>query len=61
MIASELLLPTSQWLGWLLYAAVLGWALWRSPWLDLDNGELRGQRQFTDAGALRQALQALGQ
>ena len=30
-------------------------------WLDLDNGELRGQRQFTDAGALRQALQALGQ
>ncbi len=30
-------------------------------WLDLDNGELRGQRQFTDVGALRQALQALGQ
>ena len=35
MIASELLLPISQWLGWLLYAAVLGWALWRSPWLEL--------------------------
>ena len=30
-------------------------------WLDLDNGELRGQRQFTDVGALRQAFQALGQ
>lgn len=28
-------------------------------WLDLDSGELRGQRHFTDAGELREALQAL--
>ncbi len=52
MIASELLLPTSQWLGWLLYAAVLGWALWRSPWLELFSDQRRQHLLFGTVLAL---------
>ena len=52
MIASELLLPTSQWLGWLLYAVVLGWALWRSPWLELFSDQRRQHLLFGTVLAL---------
>lgn len=52
MIASELLLPASQWLGWLLYAAVLGWALWRSPWLELFSDQRRQHLLFGTVLAL---------
>ena len=52
MIASELLLPTTQWLGWLLYAAVLGWALWRSPWLELFSDQRRQHLLFGTVLAL---------
>src|SRR5690606_29450106 len=33
LIAAELLQPLSQWLGWLIYAALLAWAVWRTPWV----------------------------
>lgn len=42
MIAAELLQPTTQLAGWLLYLPLLGWALWRAPWLELCS-DLRRQ------------------
>ncbi len=42
MIAAELLSPTSQIAGWLLYLPVLCWAVWRAPWLELFS-DLRRQ------------------
>lgn len=46
MISAELLLPTSLWLGWLLYAGVLGWALWRTPWVELFSDQRRQHLLF---------------
>jgi uncharacterized membrane protein len=42
MIAAALLSPASQWVGWLLYLAVVLWAVWRAPWLELFS-DLRRQ------------------
>ncbi|TBU92981.1 energy-coupling factor ABC transporter permease [Phytopseudomonas dryadis] len=42
MIAPQLLAPSSLLVGWLLYAGLLSWALWRAPWLELFS-DLRRQ------------------
>ncbi len=52
MIGAELLLPSSLWLGWLLYASVLGWALWRTPWLELFSDQRRQHLLFGTVLAL---------
>ena len=41
MIGAELLSPFSQWSAGLLYAALLCWALWRTPWLQLISDPRR--------------------
>lgn len=46
MIGAELLLPASQWLGWMFYASVLGWALWRTPWVELFSDQRRQHLLF---------------
>jgi uncharacterized membrane protein len=35
MIAAHVLSTTSQWLGWLIYLPLIGWAIWRAPWVEL--------------------------
>ena len=42
MIAAQLLSPTSQVIGWLVYLPLLLWALWRAPWVELCS-DLRRQ------------------
>jgi len=42
MIAAELLSPLTQATGWLFYAPVVLWAIWRAPWLELFS-DLRRQ------------------
>jgi uncharacterized membrane protein len=46
MIAAELLLPASLWLGWLSYALVLLWALLRVPWVELFSDQRRQHLLF---------------
>ncbi|HBX57035.1 energy-coupling factor ABC transporter permease [Pseudomonas sp. UBA2684] len=52
MIAAELLSPTSQLVGWLLYGPLLLWALWRAPWLELVSDLRRQHLLFGTAFAL---------
>lgn len=52
MIAAELLSPTSQAAGWLLYLPVLLWAAWRAPWLELFSDLRRQHLLFGTAFAL---------
>ncbi|MEX6501672.1 energy-coupling factor ABC transporter permease [Pseudomonas zhanjiangensis] len=52
MIAAELLSPTSQVAGWLLYLPALLWALWRAPWLELFSDLRRQHLLFGTAVAL---------
>ncbi|UTW06710.1 energy-coupling factor ABC transporter permease [Pseudomonas benzenivorans] len=52
MIAAALLSPASQWVGWLLYLAVLLWAVWRAPWLELFSDLRRQHLLFGTAFAL---------
>ena len=35
MIGAEVLSTQTQVIGWLLYAPVLLWAIWRAPWVEL--------------------------
>lgn len=42
MIGAELLSPTSQVIGWMVYLPLLCWALWRAPWIELCS-DLRRQ------------------
>lgn len=35
MIAANVLSETSQMLGWMLYLPLVGWAIWRAPWVEL--------------------------
>jgi uncharacterized membrane protein len=46
MIGAELLSPFSQWSAGLLYAALLLWALWRTPWLQLISDPRRQHLLF---------------
>jgi uncharacterized membrane protein len=41
VITAALLQPLSLWLGWLLYGAVLLWAVWRTPWVELCSDQRR--------------------
>ncbi|MEO4047249.1 energy-coupling factor ABC transporter permease [Pseudomonas sp. CAU 1711] len=52
MIAAELLQPLSLWLGWLLYATVLLWALGRTPWIELCSDQRRQHLLFGTVLAL---------
>ena len=46
MIGAELLSPLSQWSAWLFYGSLLGWALWRTPWLQLISDVRRQHLLF---------------
>ena len=46
MIAADLLLPTSLWLGWLAYIGVLLCAVWRAPWVELFSDQRRQHLLF---------------
>ncbi|MVW74910.1 energy-coupling factor ABC transporter permease [Pseudomonas xionganensis] len=46
MIGAELLSPLSQWSAWLFYGPLLGWALWRTPWLQLISDVRRQHLLF---------------
>jgi uncharacterized membrane protein len=52
MIAAELLSPTTQIAGGLLYLPVLLWALLRAPWLELFSDQRRQHLLFGAAFAL---------
>ncbi|RRV06141.1 hypothetical protein EGJ27_15780 [Pseudomonas sp. v388] len=41
MIGAQVLTAGTQTLGWLLYVPVLGWAIWRSPWVELCSDRRR--------------------
>ena len=52
MIAAQLLSPTTQVVGWLLYGPLLLWALWRAPWLELVSDFRRQHLLFGTVLAL---------
>ncbi|WP_252272666.1 energy-coupling factor ABC transporter permease [Pseudomonas subflava] len=52
MIAAELLLPATLWLGWLVYGGVLAWAVWRTPWVELFSDQRRQHLLFGTVLAL---------
>ncbi|MCY1510221.1 Cobalt uptake substrate-specific transmembrane region [compost metagenome] len=52
MIAAELLSPTTQITGWLLYLPLVLWAVWRAPWLELFSDLRRQHLVFGTAFAL---------
>jgi uncharacterized membrane protein len=46
MIGSEVLTTPTLLVGWLLYAPVLCWAVWRSPWVELFTDSRRQHLLF---------------
>ncbi|WP_010489716.1 energy-coupling factor ABC transporter permease [Pseudomonas sp. S9] len=52
MIGAELLTTTSTLAGWLLYAPVVLWAIWRAPWVALISDLRRQHLVFATALAL---------
>ncbi|WP_028240306.1 energy-coupling factor ABC transporter permease [Stutzerimonas azotifigens] len=49
MIDAELFSTTTTLLGWLIYLAALGWAVWRAPWVELFS-DTRRQHLLFGAG-----------
>ncbi|HSC83766.1 MAG TPA: energy-coupling factor ABC transporter permease [Pseudomonas sp.] len=52
MITAALLAPSSLWLGGVLYALALLWAIWRAPWVELCSDQRRQHLLFGTVLAL---------
>lgn len=52
MIAAQVLTTPTMLLAWLMYLPVIGWALWRSPWLELFTDSRRQHLLFGTVFAL---------
>jgi uncharacterized membrane protein len=52
MIGADVLTPPTMTLAWLLYAPVLCWAVWRSPWVELFTDSRRQHLLFGTVFAL---------
>lgn len=52
MIGADVLTPLTMTLAWLLYAPVLCWAVWRSPWVELFTDSRRQHLLFGTVFAL---------
>ncbi|MEK1904571.1 MAG: hypothetical protein AAAB13_02235, partial [Pseudomonas sp.] len=46
MISSALLSASSLWVGWLVYLAIVLWAAWRAPWVELFSDPRRQHLLF---------------
>ena len=52
MIGPDVLTPPTMTLAWFLYAVVMGWAIWRSPWVELFSDVRRQHVLFGTVFAL---------
>lgn len=52
MIGPDVLTPPTMTLAWFLYTVVMGWAIWRSPWVELFSDVRRQHVLFGTVFAL---------